>query len=84
MSHQSRKIGCVNYARFPKSGNRIAMCISYSADSCLLSHKEIVLLMLLLTYEDLAGTKHLILLLYIWLDAAVKLLKYVNTLWLRL
>ena len=35
-----------------------------------------------LTYEGLAGIKRLILLLYIWLDVAVKPLKYVNTLWL--
>ena len=51
------------------------MCISYSADSCLLSHEEIILLMLPLTYEGLVGIKHLILLLYIWLDVAVKPLK---------
>ena len=49
------------------------MCISNSADSCLLSHKGIILLILLLTYEGLAGIKHLILLLYMWLDIAVKL-----------
>ena len=36
------------------------------------------------TYQDLAGIKRLILLLYIWLDVAVKPLKYVNTLWLPL
>ena len=55
--------------------SRIATCISYSADSCFLSHKGIILLMLTLTYEGLAGIKRLILLLYtvaIWLDAAVK------------
>ena len=39
--------------------------------------------MLPLTYEGLAGIKILILLLYIWLDVAVKPLKYVNTPWLR-
>ena len=37
--------------------------------------------MLPLTYESLAGIKHLILLLYIWLDVTVKPLKYVNTLY---
>ena len=42
--------------------------------------------MLSLTYEGLPGIKLLILLLYIWLDIAVKPLKYVyyNTLWLWL
>ena len=38
--------------------------------------------MLPLTYEGLADMKHLILLLNIWLDVAVKPSKYVNTLWL--
>ena len=61
--------------------SRIATCISYSTDSCLLSHKGIIFLMLPLTYDDLAGIKRLILL---WLDVAVKPLKYANTLWLRL
>ena len=60
------------------------MCISYSADNCLLSHKGIILLMLPLTYEGLAGIKCFILLLYIWLDVAVKPLKYVNILWVLL
>ena len=40
--------------------------------------------MLPLTYEDLAGIKHLISLPYIWLDVEVKPLKYVNTLCLWL
>ena len=35
--------------------SKIATCISYNADSCLLSHKGITLLMLPLTYEGLAG-----------------------------
>ena len=52
--------------------------------SCPVSHKGIILLMLPLTYEGLAGIKCLMLLLYIWLDVAVKPLRYVNTLWLRL
>ena len=43
-----------------------------------------MILILPLTYEGLAGIKHLILLFYIWLDVAVKPLKYVNTLWLPL
>ena len=43
-----------------------------------------MLLILPLTYEGLAGMKRLILLLCIWLDVAVKPLKYVNTLWLPL
>ena len=64
--------------------SKIATCISYSADSYLLSHKGITLLMVPLTYEGLAGIKRLILLLYMWLDVAVKPLKYVNTLWLQL
>ena len=40
--------------------------------------------MLSLTYERLAGIERLNLLLYIWLDAAVKPLKYVRTPWLQL
>ena len=38
--------------------------------------------MLSLTYDALAGIKCLNLLLYLWLDVAVKDLKYINTLWL--
>ena len=62
---------------------RIATCISYSADSCLpaIPHIGIILLMIAsyhsVTSEGLAGIKRLILLLYIWLDVAVKPLKYV-------
>ena len=61
-------------------------CMPYSADSCLLSHNDIgiILLMLPLTYKGLASIKRLILLLYIWLDVAVRPLEYVNTLWLWL